>query len=435
MLNKSMIQQPILTHDVDGKYHQQLNDILENGSDKDDRTGVGSRSVFGRQHRFSLANYAMPIITTKKVFTRGALHELIWMISGKTNIGYLKANDVNIWDSWIDQTTAIYNPLTFKERLQLFLSNDADKSKLAIVSKLLYGILPPESEELKDSLVLNKTVRLTWPLEQQPKLKEMLDQHAVPTDKLIDGDLPEIYQKQWRHWEDVRIIDAKALEEHYGRGYLLVSMIEGDKKAVVRREIDQLKNVIEQLRNNPDSRRIIVSAWNPAVIDTVALPPCHAFFQFFSETMTVGERTLWMARNKPAVMEHIHLNYTEAETMAVFDKCNIPKRKLSCQLYQRSADIVLGVPLNIIFYSALTHMVAQCVGMVAEEFIWTGGDVHVYNNQFEGIVTQLKRESVECFPQIELNPQIKEIDDFTFNDISIVNYESQDAIKFPRAAV
>ena len=434
MLNKSMLSHPYPTLAVDEKYHHQLLDILEHGSDKADRTGVGSCSVFGRQHRFSLANYTLPIITTKKVFTRGALHELIWMISGKTKIGYLKANDVNIWDSWIDPATAVYDPLTFKERLQLFLENGS-KEKIAIFSKVLHGVLMPESTELKDSLILGNTIRVTWPLDLQPKLKEMLDLHNVPTEKLVDGDLPEIYQKQWRHWEDTRIIPNADVGSYVERGYTYIGDIENTDQAVVKREIDQLKNVIQQLRENPDSRRIIVSAWNPAVLDTVALPPCHALFQFFSESMTLGERLLWVARNKPAVIEHINAGADEEETIRVLDACSVPKRKLSCQLYQRSADIVLGVPLNILFYSALTHMIAQCVGMVAEEFIWTGGDVHIYDNQSEGVETQLSRSSVECAPLLLLNPRIKEIDDFIFDDLSIVGYDSQPAIKFPRAAV
>lgn len=262
-------------------YQQLLQDILTNGYDTDDRTGTGTRSVFGRQLRFNM-NEGFPLLTTKKVFTKAIIHELLWFISGSTNIKYLQDNGVRIWDEWADK----------------------------------------------------------------------------------NGDLGPVYGAQWRNFGE------------FDAGH-----------AAFQGGIDQLSQVIEGLKTNPTGRRHIISAWNPQDIDDMALPPCHCLMQFkvYGDTL--------------------HL-----------------------QMYQRSADVFLGVPFNIASYALLLAMVAQVTGLKTGEFIHTFGDVHIYNNHKEQVRTQLQRRPY-LLPTLRLNPDIKNIDDFKFEDISIENYTYHPAIK------
>ena len=249
--------------------------VLDNGTQKHDRTGTGTVSVFGYQMRFDLQK-GFPLVTTKKIHLRSIIHELIWFLQGNTNIKYLKDNGVSIWDEWADET----------------------------------------------------------------------------------GDLGPVYGSQWRSW-------PKPDGGH----------------------IDQISGVIHQLKNNPDSRRIIVSAWNVAEIENMALPPCHSFFQFY-----------------------------------------VADGKLSCQLYQRSADIFLGVPFNIASYALLTLMVAQVCDLQAGDFVHTLGDAHLYNNHIEQTRLQLGRET-RPLPTMKLNQAIKNINDFKFEDFTLENYDPHPHIK------
>ncbi len=249
--------------------------VLQNGTQKHDRTGTGTISVFGYQMRFNLQE-GFPLLTTKKVHLRSIIHELIWFLKGETNIKYLKDNGVSIWDEWADE----------------------------------------------------------------------------------NGELGPVYGSQWRSWPTP----------------------DGG-------HIDQITQVIKQIRNNPDSRRLIVSAWNVAEIENMALPPCHSFFQFY-----------------------------------------VADGKLSCQLYQRSADIFLGVPFNIASYALLTMMVAQVCGLEAGDFVHTFGDAHLYNNHLDQTRLQLSREC-KALPVMKLNPEIREIFDFKFEDFSLENYDPHPHIK------
>jgi len=270
-------------------YHDLLKHILENGTEKTDRTGTGTKSVFGYQMRFDLSE-GFPMVTTKKVHLKSIIYELLWFLKGDTNINYLTENGVRIWNEWADE----------------------------------------------------------------------------------NGDLGPVYGHQWRNWNS-----------------------EG---------IDQIKEVIHTLKTNPDSRRMLVSAWNPSVMpDTskpfaenvangkAALPPCHAFLQFY-----------------------------------------VADNKLSCQLYQRSADVFLGVPFNIASYALLTLMVAQVCGLEAGDFVHTFGDVHIYSNHREQVDLQLSRDC-RPLPTMKLNPAIKNIDDFTFEDFELIGYDPHPTIKAPVA--
>lgn len=253
--------------------------VLENGADKSDRTGTGTRSVFGYQARYNLAE-GFPLVTTKKCHLRSIIVELLWFLKGDTNIQFLKENRVSIWDEWADEK----------------------------------------------------------------------------------GDLGPVYGYQWRHWKTP---DGK--------------------------EVDQIKQLIEGLKKNPDSRRHIVTAWNPADVDKMALPPCHSFMQFY-----------------------------------------VANNKLSCQLYQRSADIFLGVPFNIASYALLTMMIAQVCDYELGDFVHTMGDAHLYSNHMEQAQLQLSREP-RALPQMKINPEVKDIFEFTFEDFELVGYDPHPHIKAPVA--
>jgi len=261
------------------QYHDLLRHILENGTDKKDRTGTGTRSVFGYQMRFDLQK-GFPLVTTKKVHLKSIIYELLWFLKGETNIAYLKEHGVSIWNEWADD----------------------------------------------------------------------------------NGELGPVYGKQWRSWEG--------------------------KDGVV---IDQITDLIHQIKNNPDSRRLIVSAWNVADLPKMALMPCHNMFQFY-----------------------------------------VAEGKLSCQLYQRSADVFLGVPFNIASYALLTMMVAQVCHLEPGDFVHTFGDVHIYSNHMEQVNLQLSRSPFPL-PAMKLNPAVKDIFGFKFEDFTLENYQCHPAIKAPVA--
>jgi thymidylate synthase len=261
------------------QYHDLLRLVLDQGSDRDDRTGTGTRSIFGHQMRFDLSA-GFPALTTKKLHLRSIIHELLWFLKGDTNIAYLKANGVSIWDEWADE----------------------------------------------------------------------------------NGDLGPVYGAQWRSWP-----------------------------APDGTTIDQIANVVRQIETNPSSRRHIVSAWNPAEVDNMALPPCHCLFQFY-----------------------------------------VSDGKLSCQLYQRSADIFLGVPFNIASYALLTMMVAQVTGLKPGDFVHTLGDAHIYKNHFDQAQLQLSREP-RALPVMRINPDVTDLFAFTYEDFKLEGYDPHPAISAPIA--
>lgn len=290
--------------------------ILDNGVDKTDRTGTGTRSVFGYQMRFDLQE-GFPLVTTKQTHLKSILHELLWFIQGDTNIQYLVQNGVNIWNDW------------------------------------------PYQSYLKENGLEEKYPK--YSIEWKAHMKEFVER--VKTDDEFAkqwGELGPVYGRQWRDFEGV----------------------------------DQISQLIEDITNKPDSRRLIVSAWNPKDIPVMAksgLPPCHTIFQFY-----------------------------------------IAEGKLSCQLYQRSADVFLGVPFNIASYALLTMMVAQVCGLEYGDFVHTFGDAHIYNNHFEQVNLQLTRTPKEL-PTMKINPNIKDIFSFKYEDFELLNYNPDPRIKAPVA--
>lgn len=313
-------------------YESCLRTIFGRGIDKGDRTGTGTRSLFGQQMRFDLTQ-GFPLITTKKVFMKAIVHELIWFLKGATNIKYLVDNGVHIWDDWADEK----------------------------------------------------------------------------------GDLGPVYGAQWRSWPSFYEITSK-----WSNGFGYYNPTEG---------IDQIANVVARIKAKPDDRRLIVSAWNPAEIDKMKLPPCHCLFQFYTRPMTVEQRyDEWV---KSGSRTKIPGWQDKTGMVKFFDDEGIPSRYLDCQLYQRSADFFLGVPFNIASYALLTHMIAQQVNMVAGEFVWTGGDCHIYSNHFDQVALQLSRTGFP-YPQLKLN-KAASIFDYKFEDIEIVGYESQPTIAAPIA--
>jgi thymidylate synthase len=306
------------------QYLDLLRDVQDNGRGKADRTGTGTRAVFGRQIRMNLAD-GFPLLTTKKVFTRGILAELLWMLSGDTNEHTLRDQKVNIWREWA-------NPET--------------------------------------------------------------------------GELGRVYGAQWRKW-------------------LSVDNTHMDAERIY---VDQIANLISDLKTNPTSRRHIVTAWNPGELDQMALPPCHMMFQFYCEELTDVERiALWEKKMGRTYMSGVPEGKREGfEAIMLAD--GIPKYRLSCQLYQRSADAFLGVPFNIASYAALTMMVAQCVNMVPGDFVHTFGDLHIYNNHFEQVELQLSRDP-RPLPTLKINPVVTDLFAFKLEDFELEGYDPHPSIK------
>ena len=309
-------------NNTDKQYIALLKKIMTEGNEKTDRTGTGTKSIFGHQMRFNLEE-GFPLLTTKKLPIRIIVQELLWFLKGDTNIEYLDQNDVHIWDEW-----------------------------------------PYRAYLIKNNLPVPKTNSPLWNSGLKDFIEKIKTDHSFAKE---NGNLGPVYGYQWRSWPTP---DGKY--------------------------VDQISEIIKQIRETPDSRRIIVSAWNVADIEEMSksgLPPCHCLFQFY-----------------------------------------VSNGKLSCQLYQRSCDTFLGVPFNIASYALLTMMVAEVTGLKPGEFVWTGGDTHLYNNHFDQAKEQIGRESdIRPLPKMIIKSGAKEIDQFKIEDFELVGYDPLPSIKAPIA--
>ena len=377
------VKQNGIDNHVDEQYLNLVNEILEKGVEKDTRAGK-TLSIFGKQLKFNLKE-GLPMLTTKKMFAKGVIHELLWFLKGDTNIKYLVDNGVHIWD---DDAYRYYLTLVDKHNEATQTEPEYDWFKRTAITKLSKEeFIEKVKEGAKAWIIVDKKAYIMSSL---PNAFEYEYQF---------GDLGPVYGHQWRNWNG----------------------------------IDQVKELIDKLRNNPDDRRLMISAWNVSEIPDMALPPCHYSCQFYTKKMTIKERKQWAIDNR-IEFEHYdcYSNPSDEEIVEMFDKAGVPKRKLSCMWNQRSVDCGLGWSFNLLSYSVLTHMIAQCVNMDVDEVIFSGGDVHVYKNHIEPLKEQLTRNPhLYALPTLWLNPEKKNIDDFTYEDIKIIGYKSYPAIKMP----
>lgn len=386
---------------VDEQYLELLQDILENGNKKNTRSGE-VLSIFGTNMKIDMRE-GFPLLTTKKMFTRGVIHELLWFLKGDTNIKYLLDNDVHIWDDdayrWYCELIDNNNKMV-KEfgSLTLTLSNEIYYN---------YTFIDKVDKEVFLERCKNKNKFLL--------IKGNINHYSFDLYKY--GDLGDIYGKSWRK---------------FGVSHT-----------------DQIQNIIDTLKTSPDDRRMLCINYNPDVLRHVALAPCHIMFQFYTRELTNNERwKLYFNKfknetpNSYFTQPHI-AKYAEAQMFLCngdyaeeldkeLDKEEIPKRELSCSFYCRSQDVPLGTPFNLASYAFLTHMIAQACNMSVGDLIYNGGDCHIYMNQIEEVKEQLNRNPNEYkSPKLWLNPEIKNIDDFTIDDVKIVDYQSYPTIKFP----
>lgn len=367
-------------NNVDRQYLDLLKRIIENGSLKHSRAG-DTLSLFGETMKFDLKE-GLPLLTTKKVFTKGIIHELLWFLSGSTNIKYLVDNNVHIWDDdayrYYCELIDKHNSIIIKPTKHSFYR----RAPLTKVSKEEFIELVKSGAE--QWIVVSETA---WLMSYTPNCFEF-------TYKF--GDLGEIYGKQWRNYG--------------GCG------------------LDQIKNIIETLKTNPDDRRMLCIAYNNDSINSargVALNPCHVMFQFYSRELTVMERLDWLCGHSNG--EYDEWKSTTHEKM---DELNVPQRELSCSFTMRSNDFCAGNPFNIASYAILTYMMCEVCNMVPGTLIFNGGDVHIYCNHIEQAKVQLERNGCDKLPILKFTRKINDIDDFKFEDFVIEGYEPDPPIKY-----
>lgn len=449
---------------VDEQYLSLLQDILDNGVYKEDRTGTGTLSVFSRTMRFDISRGKIPLLTTKKVFTKGLIHELIWFLSGDTNIRYLKEHNVNIWDSWVKKGTEEYEDLSYEEMYES-LCKHFDVSYFVWNVREFSNHNDPELEfrthtemDRDDEASLVTTgevlVRDNYTETMEAAVHHLCTSFNLPTKRLVAGELGPVYGKQWRAWEDVRFTDAEPsvqstmfADGYVFKGSLLTpeDLAEGKcngSQYVWKREIDQIAEIIRQLKKDPDSRRIVLNAWNVTQLKDMALPPCHLMLQLYTEPMSEAELKNQLKENDIG-FSPMELVGVEPGTKCGYDfwRCanerfGLPTRHLSAELRLRSNDIALGNPFNIAQYAILVHMLAQVVNMNTKEFICSMGDAHLYSNQIDGAKEQLSRTPLwKVRPKVVLDKSITDINDFKYEHIQIVDYVSHERISFPGAAI
>lgn len=387
---------------VDTEYFRIVNDILTNGRLKKNRTGVDTIGIFGAQAKYNVDLNAFPLLTTKKVHWPAIVHELLWFISGDTNIKYLVDNNVRIWNEWAFSRYQKVKPRLGGLMLpdELLLSN---QEKRVLASKL-----EPEDFDVVDSI--KKSI--------QEKQNKFIDRIKNDVEFAKEwGELGEgTYGGMWRAFPFYTMDDE----------FVGSSTVTGQgSESWVFGQVDQLQKVIDKLKTNPDDRRMIVSSWHPYWVDHCALPPCHCLFHFHTEELTLEERVEILQKQ----VGPVNLPKSDVWIIQKLNEDNIPTRRLNCLLYQRSQDTALGNPFNVASYSLLTAMIAQVVNMVPGTFTHSTGDTHIYVNHIDGLKLQLTREPKKL-PKVWLNPEVKSLFDFKYDDIKLLDYEFHPTIKF-----
>lgn len=368
------------------QYLDLVRKILVVGVYKEDRTGTGTFSIFGEQMRFDLSK-GFPLVTAKHTHIKPIIHELLWFLKGDTNIRYLKENGVKIWDDWADKNGDL-GPVYGAQWRSWPVTAEATIDALIELACLGHG----DTWGNSDGNMIARKALLSIPGIVYNKKVFMSSGFSYST------------------WMSVA---------NTGKGVY-------DEKG----NIDQISNLIHMLRTNPDSRRLIVSAWNPVLVESMALPPCHSFFQFYSEELSYYSR--WKTAERLGHCMDEHRGKDHRDVIKIMDSLGVPSRKLSCKLTQRSADSFLGVPYNIASYSLLTMMVAQVTNHTPGEFIWSGGDCHIYSNHVNQVDELLTRETHDL-PTMTLNPNVRDIFDFKYEDFTLSNYKSNPHIPAPIA--
>lgn len=423
-------------NNVDKQYLDLIRDILENGSYKETRAGV-VKSVFGRQMRFNLKE-GLPLLTTKKVYVKGIIHELLWFLNGDTNIKYLVDNNVHIWDddSYRDylQKVKIHNELLDKRNEML---GNVDNIPY---NAFTYEYCHPKHNDLNvgGSIMFFNDDELEKELNNETDLVEdendgliELKDYAMSLNTIIPLTKEE-YINEVKNESYCPMF--KSYNEEY-KEFILCDYVYGDCGKIYGHQwrnqgiehVDQIQNIINLLKTNPNDRRMLCMAWNSNDMNEMILPPCHYGFQVYTRKLTQIERLEWLC-------EHSNGEYDEwkSPTKETLDVLGVPERELSLMWMQRSCDLGLGFPFNLLSYSILLSMIAQCVNMACGDVICSLGDVHIYENHIEGLTEQLNRNPNKYnLPKLELNPKVKNINDFTFEDIKIIGYESYPTIKLP----
>jgi thymidylate synthase len=380
---------------VDTEYFRIVNDILTNGKLKKNRTGVDTIGIFGVQAKYNVDLNAFPLLTTKKVHWPSIVHELLWFISGDTNIKYLVDNNVRIWNEW-----------AYKKYQETCISKIPDNE--------LESLSVPSGMSLSDVDHLPMDMFIE-------RIKNDVE-FAKKWGELGEG----TYGGMWRDFPFFTIVDKtdpSTMPKFKSLG--TKGMYCGDEPLTFLGRIDQITKVLEKLKNNPDDRRMIVSAWHPYWVDHCALPPCHCLFHFHTEELTLEERIDILQKQ----VGPVNLPKSDVWIIQKLNEDNIPTRRLNCLLYQRSVDTALGKPFNIASYALLTAMIAQTVNMVPGMFTHSMGDTHIYVNHIDGLKLQLTREPKKL-PRVWLNPEVKSLFDFKYDDIKLLDYEFHPTIKF-----
>lgn len=388
---------------------------LKYGEAKSDRTGTGTISAFGMMEYYSLTDGQLPVVTSKKVHLKSVIHELIWMISGDTNIRYLKANGVRIWDEWIKPGTEEYEPMTYEEMVDAL-----DKVQSYLFREL-------------EALGLNSDYK-------DPKNTEFVFREIFRRDpvKLVGGDLGPIYGKQWRSIVDTRraVIGKETFDtSKYTQLGAFINNQTGETEGVWERTIDQLSNIIEILQNDPESRRMVIDSWQVKDLDEMALTPCHHNFQFYTVPLSLEERIALLQANTDVprsdgdYYDVVHCqSVDEEQVLNILERFKIPKHRLSCLFFMRSNDIFLGKPFNITFYGLLTHALCNMLNMEPGDLVYVGGDCHIYNNHIEQVNEQLSRNT-HPLPTIRFKTKGKDIRELEFDDFIIENYQHEAPIR------